>query len=140
MKNSWVNVSEERMEEVAAKWRSLRRSVLPPDWRQIAAPQQPGELANGGWFVSTDGLKVCAAVELFDYKMYEHISLSRRDRDPSYFDLKRVKDLFVGASRMAVMVFPEATKHYNYHPHCLHLFSPLEGCPLPDFLDESGQL
>lgn len=69
-----------------------------------------------------------------------HLSVSRTNRDPSYFDLKRVKELFIGRQRKAVQVFPPEAEHYNHHPYCLHLFAPIDRDPLPDFRHESGAL
>jgi len=113
--------------------------VLPTDWRCFR------EHPNARWYASTDGLIACAEVECQvdatgALSLWLHISLSRRERDPSYFDMKRVKDLFVGAELKAIQVFPKDSEHYNYHTHCLHLFAPLERDPLPDFRHASGAL
>lgn len=110
--------------------------VLPGDWSITQ------DHANAAWFRSTDGLAVCAEVEVQVEPdgFWLHISLSRRDRVPSYHDLKRVKALFVGTKRKAVMVFPSDDEHYNLHPYCLHLYAPLDADPLPDFRHASGAL
>jgi hypothetical protein len=31
-------------------------------------------------------------------------------------------------------------EHYNFHPHCLHLWAPLDEDPLPDFRAPNGAL
>jgi hypothetical protein len=108
--------------------------VLPSDWRRT------DDYANACWYSSRDGLRVCVEVEAHETCLWLHVSMSRRDRDPSYFDMKRIKDLFVGRNRKAVQVFPPDSEHYNYHTHCLHLWACLAGDPLPDFRTAEGQL
>lgn len=44
----------------------------------------------------------------------------------------RVKDLFIGAEREALQVFPPRAQHVNDHPRCLHLWHRIEGPVMPD--------
>jgi hypothetical protein len=46
--------------------------------------------------------------------------------------------MFVGSARKAVMVLPAEEEHVNIHPFCLHLYSPLDRDPLPDFRMNGG--
>lgn len=81
-----------------------------------------------------DVMTVLAAVSIeLDMKLWLHVSLSRRDRIPSYQDLCFVKKWWIGEDGTAIQVFPPASQHVSDHPNCLHLWSPLEGSPLPDF-------
>jgi hypothetical protein len=123
--------SQKRIEAAALE---LFPRVLPPRWRQFE------DYANAGWWIRDDGLKVCCEVESQDGKLWLHVSLSRAESDPSYLDMTQVKALFVGAGRKAIMVLPERENHYNFHAHCLHMWTPLEGDPLPDFRREDGAL
>jgi hypothetical protein len=121
-----------RVEEVAG---AVLPRVLPIEWRQLE------DYTNAAVFVSSDGLKVIAEVELHGSAgMWLHVSFSRRDRDPSYFDMMRVKRLFVGKDRKAVQVLPAEAEHFNLHSHCLHIWSPLDNDPLPDLRREDGGL
>lgn len=117
--------------------------VIPADWRIVE--RHPNALICD----STDGLRVILEVEgqievpglredAVDFWL--HLSVSRRDRVPSYFDQKRVKALFIGRQQKAIMVFPPESEHYNHHAHCLHLFSALTRDALPDFRAPGGQL
>lgn len=114
---------------------SLMPRVLPAGWQRIDT------YSSCHFFLCSDGVKVIAEVELHGSAgTWLHVSLSRRDRVPSYDDVKRVKDLFVGDRRKAIQVFPAKDEHFNFHPNCLHLWSPLDRDPIPDLRREDGGL
>ena len=76
-----------------------------------------------------------------DDRFWMHVSVSRPNRLPSYSDMTRVKDLFVGTERAAYTVLASANKHVNIHPNCLHLWAVAEGDdPLPDFSRGMGSI
>lgn len=113
--------------------------VLPSGWRKTKS------YTNAAWWKRYDDLAVCCEIEAhfgraIGISQWIHISISRPDKDPSYRDLKAVKDIFAGPKRKAIMVLPAESEHYNFHPHCLHLFCPLEDDPIPDFRREDGSL
>ena len=113
----------------ALAWaRELAPTVLPPTWRVAT------ERGDGKAYMRADGLSVIlsAAVEQ-DGRRWLHVSLARRTRLPSWDDVRQVKELFIGRDRPAVQVLPAASRYINIHPHCLHLWSCLDGDPLPDF-------
>jgi len=68
-----------------------------------------------------------------------HASMSRRERVPSYEDLKRLhRAVFPG---WAYSVWPPASEHVNEHEYVLHLFGPVDGLPrLPDFTFGTGSI
>lgn len=68
-----------------------------------------------------------------DGKRWLHLSMSRRSRLPTYDDLCLVKDTFIGRDRLAVQVFARTADHVNHAKFCLHLWSCLDGDPVPDF-------
>jgi hypothetical protein len=73
-----------------------------------------------------------------DNKRWLHVSLSHKDRIPTYEELCEVKARFVGEDKKAIMVFPTAENHVNIHPNCLHLWHCLDEDPLPEFSDVVG--
>jgi hypothetical protein len=80
------------------------------------------------------GLKVIVSVAIEgDGKAWLHVSCSRRDRLPSWEDLKFVKETFIGESNYAYQIFPPKSQYVNIHPYCLHLYHCLEEAPLPEF-------
>lgn len=106
------------------------RTVLPPDWKII---QRHG---RGYVYESRDRLCVIASAAHYnqDNREWLHVSMSRENRVPSYEDMKRVKEIFIGNDKSAIQVFPKVSDHVNIHPFCLHLWCPLTGPqPWPDF-------
>jgi hypothetical protein len=79
------------------------------------------------------GLTIMASVGIWDDQAWYHVSCARRDRSPDYKDLKMLKDVWFGANRWAIQLFPEAEKHVNTHKNCLHLWHCLDAFYLPDF-------
>lgn len=68
-----------------------------------------------------------------DGKRWYHLSVSRPKKEPSYYDLCEVKNLFLGEDSLALLLFVPEAEHVNIHPHCLHLWSCVDGRPTPDF-------
>ncbi len=95
---------------------------------------------NAAKWVSEDGITVILATEIVDGELWAHLSYSRVDRIPSWEDGKRVKDVFLGPKRKALIVLPPDAEYFNLHPNCLHMFCSLDRDPLPDFRTACGQL
>lgn len=110
--------------------------LQPPHIAPAAWKREPrAETANGvGWRSARHGLfvMVSGAVEL-DGRRWVHVSLSRRDRLPSYDDLALVKRAFLGPDTRAIQLFVPEAEHVNRHRFCLHLWHCVDGDGLPDF-------
>lgn len=105
--------------------------VLPVQWTRHPFPI-PAILLYRRY----DGLKVLfsATKKIHDDpRAWLHVSLSRKNRIPSYEDMVCVKKLFVGEDRQAIQVFAPRAKHVNIGPNVLHLWCCLDGDGLPDF-------
>lgn len=137
MKRFANSCSEAEQARIVEAFTEAFPRILPAGWAPWGSEN---DYYNCRWMLSTDGLKVAVEVEFIDDALWLHVSFSRRDRDPSYFDITRVKETFIGAERKAVMVLPKQSEHYNFAKHCLHLYSPLDRDPLPDFRAENGGL
>jgi hypothetical protein len=62
-----------------------------------------------------------------------HISVSRKDRLPSWDDMKFVKNTFA-EKYFGYQVFAPPSAHVNIHDFCLHIWVPLTGePPIPNF-------
>ena len=104
--------------------------VVPPNWRPYE------QHADGGWWRVEDVkgelavLATCSTER--DGREWVHVSISRRDRCPTWSDLTRAKDVVLGNCE-AYCVLPPKERYVNTHPNCLHLFACLDGPQLPDF-------
>ena len=101
----------------------------PPGWRRVE------ERADGvAWAHNKRGLAVIASVAIEgDGKRWLHVSCSHARRPPTHDDMADVKCIFIGDEQYAIVVYPPWRLHVNIHPNCLHLWSCLDGHPLPEF-------
>lgn len=53
---------------------------------------------------------------------WDHVSVSRADRIPTWQEMNLVARLFFLESETAVQFHVPASKHVNIHPNCLHLW------------------
>jgi len=135
MKRVIDTLTKADQDRVEAAFDCALPKVLPASWQKL------DQYSNAGWFRQGNaGLAVCFEVEQVDGDLWIHISLSLRAQMPSYEDLATVKAVFLGPDRKAILVLPPKGEHYNLHPFCLHLYSPITRDPLPDFRAAEGQL
>ncbi len=83
---------------------------------------------------------ICSVARELDGKHWLHVSCSKPTTLPTWEELSRVKEAFVGVEEQAVSLFPRQSQHVNLHPFCLHLWCCLEGDPLPDFTRGLGTI
>ena len=63
---------------------------------------------------------------------WDHVSVSRSDRTPTWSELEFVKRLFFTEDEVAMQLHVPPANHINVHPHCLHLWRPqAEPIPMP---------
>jgi hypothetical protein len=105
--------------------------VLPAGWRR--AP-------NSNHFFSGDGLLIIASAELIAGERWWHVSLARPNRLPSWDDIRKVKDVFVGRQNTAVSVLPSEDNYVNHHNFCLHIWRCLDREIVPDMRRLGGTL
>lgn len=64
---------------------------------------------------------------------WEHVSVSRLDRCPTWDEMCQIKDMFWDADDCVVQYHPPKREYVNIHPFCLHLWRPLDvELPQPD--------
>lgn len=64
---------------------------------------------------------------------WEHVSVSRRDRCPTWEEMSQVKSMFWDDSDCVVQYHPPISEYVNNHPYCLHLWRQIGAeFPLPD--------
>lgn len=63
---------------------------------------------------------------------WEHVSVSRDDRCPTWDEMSRVKRWFWDDEEAVMQLHPPLSSHVNQHPFCLHLWRPKKAAiPLP---------
>jgi len=110
----------------------FRPLILPASWRPVAAPGfQRMQACYEHLRAPLRVLMTCKRER--DEKLWLHVSVCHQRRLPDWEDLREVKDVFVGRDRLAVQVLPRAADYVNIHSNVLHLWSCLDGDPVPDF-------
>jgi hypothetical protein len=64
------------------------------------------------------------AVVFSDGGGWQHVSVSRRSRTPSYEDMDWIKRQFWSDDCTVMQLHVAREDHVNCHPHCLHLWRP----------------
>lgn len=70
--------------------------------------------------------------------VWAHCSLARPDRDPTWNEIKLVRDRFFGREAVAAQVLAPASRWLNVHEHCFHLFMRLDAPTFPSSLYEQA--
>lgn len=55
---------------------------------------------------------------------WDHVSVSRRARTPSWREMEHVKRLFFRDDETAMQLHVPPSDHISIHPNCLHLWRP----------------
>jgi len=93
----------------------------------------PREWLRSGWhgpaavFNRVDGRRVLFGVEFHDDGKWQHLSLSRPDRNPSWIELREAKNVFMGPEATAIQIAPPESEYVNEHRFCFHLWRYLDG-------------
>jgi hypothetical protein len=63
---------------------------------------------------------------------WDHVSVSARDRTPTWDEMEAIKRMFFKDTETAMQLHVPPKQHINYHPYCLHLWRPHDNrIPLP---------
>lgn len=76
---------------------------------------------NNGFF-TFGKLQIIAS----DGEGWEHVSVSRNDRCPTWEEMCEVKDLFWKEEDCVIQFHPPKNEYINNHPYCLHLWKPID--------------
>ena len=64
---------------------------------------------------------------IFSYQLgWEHLSVSMPSKTPSWDQMCRMKDIFWNKDEVCVEYHPKEEDYVNMHPHCLHIWRPIE--------------
>lgn len=90
---------------------------------RIKLPHLPfGDSQNGVLQIKPRGIGVIFS----NGEGWEHVSVSRRSRTPSYEDMESIKREFWSDDLCAMQLHVPVSDHVNCHPHCLHLWRPTD--------------
>ena len=53
---------------------------------------------------------------------WDHVSVSFKDRCPTWDEMSKVKDMFFHPYESVIQIHPKKSDYVNYHPYCLHLW------------------
>jgi len=81
---------------------------------------------NNGAFMPTLRHKQLVRVIASDGAGWEHVSVSRSDRTPTWDEMCQVKDLFWDETDTVIQYHPAKTDYVNNHQFCLHMWRPTE--------------
>jgi len=62
---------------------------------------------------------------------WEHASVSCESRCPSWYEMEHVRRLFWEPDETVMQIHPPLDEYVDHHPHCLHLWRPTYGVPVP---------
>jgi hypothetical protein len=121
--------------------------VMPtslPGFQRHRAPSALAQLDHESRFFRRGKLTVALTVD--DYEtgepgqgVWAHCSLARPDRDPTWGEIKEVRDLVFGRESTVVQVLAPASCWLNVHEHCFHLWMRLDAPTVPEALyDQIG--
>lgn len=63
---------------------------------------------------------------------WDHVSVSFRNKTPTWDEMCIVKDIFFHENECVIQYHPPKSEYVNNHPHTLHLWKPQNGTiPMP---------
>lgn len=84
----------------------------------------PGPVGKNCGYFERGSLRILSSgtPETPEEAPWEHVSVSCRDRCPTWDDMAKVKAMFWRDNETVVQFHPRADRHVNLHPFCLHLW------------------
>jgi hypothetical protein len=110
----------------------MSEPILPPGhWvrgTDIEFPPDSGNAACTTWVHAFTELRVLRSKsKVRDGGTWWHVSVSRSDRMPTWSEVMKVRNEFLGPEVEAYQVLPRHQDHVNIHNYCLHLWAPVDG-------------
>lgn len=94
---------------------------VPEKFRVHVPGYPPGDEFNGTFRIPLKHGQTVFVIAS-DGMGWEHVSVSRKDRCPTWEEMCQVKDLFWGPEDCVVQFHPPKAEYVNLHPFCLHLW------------------
>lgn len=98
----------------------------------LVTVRQTGEDGGRGWVKLGRSLAGAAYVVWSFGGGWDHVSVSYRDRCPTWDEMCKVKDIFFQADECCVEYHPPKKDYVNVYPYCLHIWRPQDAAiPTP---------
>lgn len=81
-----------------------KRLTLPTNWKQIR------KIKKGSVFYNGAGLYVYYEVLVLNNVIWDHLKVGRKKRYPSFEDIQKVRNIFLGAEKLAMITVPPQGK------------------------------
>ncbi len=94
----------------------------PSHWREVKSPFPDMGRYWMHALVKITVMRSRSTMENGD--VYTHISMARPDRLPTWEELSKVKDEFLGEDVAGYHVVPAKKDYVNIHSFCLHIWAP----------------
>ena len=102
--------------------------MTPPNyWQRFPDLELLSQKAATVWQHKLTDLRVLRSKStLRDGSTWIHVSVSRPDRLPSWEEISKVRDEFLGEQVEAYHVVPARKDYINVHSYCLHIWTPID--------------
>lgn len=97
---------------------------MPEKFRVHLDGYPPGDETCGAFIVTLKHKQMVRAIASAGMG-WEHVSVSRKDRCPTWDEMCQVKDLFWDEDDCVVQFHPPKAEYVNFHENCLHLWRPI---------------
>jgi len=125
---SYRKLRERASQQLASLSMQLRDLVLkdgPMEEEDIDENLRTGKFRNS-MFVH-DGFTVMFTVENHGTSAYQHLSVSRKERYPSWDEIVLFRSLFFEDDDEIVQVIPKESDYVNVHDNCFHMWLDISG-------------
>lgn len=82
-----------------------------------------GDSHNGAFKIYYKGIDYMVIAS--DGAGWEHVSVSSKNRIPSWEVMCKIKELFFEDEEVVIQYHPKKSEYINNHPNCLHLWKPI---------------
>lgn len=104
---------------------------VPERFRVQVPGYPPGDESNGCFVVKVKHGQVLRIIASNGFG-WEHVSVSRSDRTPTWEEMCQVKAMFWEPDDCVIQYHPPASEYVNNHANCLHLWRPIgKDVPMP---------
>lgn len=91
----------------------------------------PSNGNNGAFMVRIDHGQLLHVI-CSDGMGWEHVSVSREDRTPTWEEMCQIKEMFWDDEDCVIQFHPRRSEYVNNHKHCLHMWRPInQEIPIP---------